>query len=402
MNSRKFWIMVLSLGLLLPALFSSAFAQSTYGSIAGSVTDSSGAAITDAKVTLTNMGTAEKREQSSGADGLFTFVNLFPGQYRVDVEKDGFKHFVRSPIVVEVQQSTRVDAALQVGEVSQVVEVTGETPLLQTESASLGQVVDERKADELPLNGRNIFNLITVSPAAVAQGGAGGSPVSQNPFSWGNYQIGGSFGNQSAEYLDGQPLNIGYINLPIIIPTQDSVGEFKVQYNNLGAEWGKFSGGVMNISTKSGSNRFHGSGYEYLRNKALNSNEYFNKGLEIANGDQNTPPPYVQNQYGFTFGGPVIKDKTFFFVSWEQFRLRTGSVLTTTVPLPAFRQGDFSALLAQSIQLYDPYTVNPVTGARKPYPGNQIPAIEFSKAGTALWDKYFIPPTDPTASVNNL
>jgi hypothetical protein len=133
MNSRKFWIMILSLGLLIPALCSSVFAQSTYGSIAGSVTDSSGAAITDAKVTLTNMGTAEKREQSSGADGLFTFVNLFPGQYRVDVEKDGFKHFVRTPIVVEVQQSTRVDAALQVGEVSQIVEVTSQTPLLQTE-----------------------------------------------------------------------------------------------------------------------------------------------------------------------------------------------------------------------------------------------------------------------------
>ena len=134
----------------------------------------------------------------------------------------------------------------------------------------------------MPLNGRNIFNLITVSPAAVAQGGSGGSPVGQNPFSWGNYQIGGSFANQGAEYLDGQPLNIGYINLPIIIPTQDSVGEFKVQYSNLGAEWGKFSGGVTNLSTKSGSNGFHGSAYEYFRNKVLNANEYFNKQPELA------------------------------------------------------------------------------------------------------------------------
>ena len=238
---------------------------------------------------------------------------------------------------------------------------------MQAETSSLGQVVEQRKANELPLNGRNIFNLITISPAAVAQGGSGGTPVGQNPFSWGNYQVGGAFGNESAEYLDGQPLNIGYINLPIVIPTQDSIGEFKVQYNNLGAEFGKFSGGVMNFSTKSGSNAFHGEAYEFLRNKALNSNEYFYKQAELASGTSNTPPPYVQNQYGFNFGGPVIKDKTFFFVSWEQFRLRTGSVLTTTVPLPAFRQGDFSALFAQGIQLYDPYTVNPVTGARKPY-----------------------------------
>jgi hypothetical protein len=172
----------------------------------------------------------------------------------------------------------------------------------------LGQVVEQRKADELPLNGRNIFNLITVSPAAVAQGGSGGSPVGQNPFSWGNYQIGGSFANQGAQYLDGQPLNIGYINLPIIIPTQDSVGEFKVQYNNLGAEWGKFSGGVVNLSTKSGSNGFHGSAYEYFRNKVLNANEYFNKQTQLANGQANTPPPWTQNQYGFQLGGPVIKN----------------------------------------------------------------------------------------------
>src|SRR6202163_1804774 len=145
-------------------------AQSTYGAIVGSVTDSSGAAITDANVTLTNVGTSEKRSQSSGSDGLFTFVNLFPGQYRIDVEKQGFKHLTRTPITVEVQQTAHIDATLQVGEVSQIVEVTSETPLLQTESASLGEVVEQRKANELPLNGRNIFNLITISPPAVPRG----------------------------------------------------------------------------------------------------------------------------------------------------------------------------------------------------------------------------------------
>jgi hypothetical protein len=417
MPSRILWALLLSVGLLVSAS-SSLYAQSTYGSITGSVTDTSGAVVTDAKVTLTNLGTAEKRTQSSGSDGLFTFVNLFPAQYRIDVEKQGFKHFVRADLMVQVQQDTHIDAALQPGEVSQVVEVTGETPLLQAETSSLGQVVEQRQANELPLNGRNIFNLITSSPAAVAQGGSGGTPVSQNPFSWGNYQVGGSFGNQSAEYLDGQPLNIGYINLPIIIPTQDSVGEFKVQYNDLGADWGKFSGGVVNLSTKSGSNKFHGSGYEYLRNKALNSNEYFNKGLEIANAQPNTPPPYVQNQYGFTFGGPVIKDKTFFFVSWEQFRLRTGSVLTTTVPVTAssafatggMRQGDFSSLCTAGFtagicadptqQIYDPYTVNLTTGIRQPYLNNQIPQAEWSQATTKMWDTYFIPP-NLSGNVNN-
>src|SRR5277367_2613726 len=399
MPSRRLWALSFTAVLVITTSLS-LYGQSTYGTVDGAVLDSSGAAIADAQVTLTNKGTQDKRVQNTGAEGLFQFVNVNSGPYRLDVEKAGFKHFTRDPVVVEVQQDSHIVATLPVGQVSETVEVTAETPLLQVESSSLGQVVETRKTNELPLNGRNIFNLITISPAAVAQGGSGGTPVGQNPFSWGNYQVGGSFANQSAEYLDGQPLNIGYINLPIVIPTQDSVGEFKVQYNNLGPEWGKFSGGIMNFSTKSGTNAFHGEAYEFLRNKVLNSNEYFYKQSELASGAANSPPPYVQNQYGFNVGGPILKDKLFFFASWEQFRLRTGSVVTTTVPLPAFRQGDFSALLAQGIQLYDPYSVT-ANGTRTAYPNNQIPAAEFSKAGTALWDKYFIPPTDPTAITNN-
>src|SRR4030081_3229273 len=266
-------------------------AQSTYGTIVGSITDSSGAAITDANVTLTNVGTSEKRSQSSGSDGLFTFVNLFPGQYRVDVEKQGFKHFAHTGITVEVQQSAHIDAALQVGEVSQVVEVTAETPLLQSETSSLGTVVDAREANELPLNGRNIYNLATATPSVIPQGNTEGSVVGKNPFDFANYQIGGAFANEGAEYLDGQPMNIGYINLPFEVPTQDSIGEFKVQDNNLGPEWGKFAGGVINMSTKSGTNTWHGSGYEYLRNKILNSNEFFNKRQELESGAKNVPPP---------------------------------------------------------------------------------------------------------------
>src|SRR5256712_7074719 len=373
--------------------------QSTYGAVTGSVTDPSGAAITDAKVTLTNLGTAETRTQPTNADGLYSFVNLIPGNYKIDIEKPGFKHITRTPVVVEVQQSAKIDVSLTVGQVSELVEVTAETSLLQPETSSLGQVVESRKANELPLNGRNIFNLITVSPAAVAQGGAGGTPVGQNPFSWGNYQVGGSFANESAEYLDGQPLNIGYINLPIVIPTQDSIGEFKVQYNNLGADWGKFAGGVVNLSTKSGSNSFHGEAHEFLRNKALNSNDFFLKQQQLSSGKGNQPPPYVQNQYGVSGGGPIIKDKTFFFTSWEQFRLRTGSVLTTTVPLTAFRTGDFSALSAQGIQLYDPYTRD-ASGNRTAYVNNQIPQAEFSKAATVMWDTYFVAPTQ-SGIVNN-
>jgi Carboxypeptidase regulatory-like domain len=393
MHSR-FLTLVLFLTLVVSASLS-LYGQSTYGSISGGVYDPSGAAIPDAQVTLTNLNTGEKRVQPTNADGLYTFPNLFPGTYKLDIEKAGFKKTSRPEVVVDVQQAVRIDTTLAVGQVAESVEVTSETPLLQSESSSLGQVIEERKANELPLNGRNIYNLITLSPAAVAQGGSGGTPVGQNPFSWGNYQVGGSFANESAEYLDGQPLNIGYINLPIVIPTQDSIGEFKVQYNNVGADWGKYSGGVVNFSTKSGSNNFHGEVYEFLRNKLLNANEYFNKQTELLSGKSNTPPPYVQNQYGANVGGPVIKDKLFFFGSWEQYRQRTGSVFSTTVPTAAERQGDFSALLGAGVQLYDPFTVNPVTGARSPYPNNQIPQAEWSKAATKLWDTYFVPPTNP-------
>ena len=408
------FLMVFGLALSLCAASAVVFcpplsAQTTYGSISGVVTDPSGAAIVGAQMTLTNLGTAEKRVEPTGADGLYTFVNVFPGRYRIDAEKTGFKHITRAEVVVDVQQTVRIDLTMQVGEVSQTVEVTGETPLFQPETSSLGQVVEERKADELPLNGRNIFNLIAISPAAVPQGQTGGSAVGPNPFGWGNYQVGGSFGNESAEYLDGQPLNIGYINLPVVIPTQDSIGEFKVQYNNLGADWGKFAGGVINLSTKSGSKQFHGAAYEYLRNKVLNSKSFF----------QTKTPPYVQNQYGFDVGGPVpvsvFKDKTFFYTSWEEFRLRRGENFTTTVPTLAERTAgaggtySFADLCPEGFtggvcnnpahQIYDPYS-NTTGGARTAFPGNVIPAADINPAAITLL-KFLPNPTNSSTTGGN-
>src|SRR3981081_3076864 len=392
-------------------------AQSTYGAIVGSVTDSSGAAITDANVTLTNVGTSEKRTQSSGSDGLFTFVNLFPGQYRIDVEKPGFKHFVRTGLTVEVQQSTHIDAALQVGEVSQVVEVTAETPLLQSETSSLGTVVGTREANELPLNGRNIYNLATVTPSVIPQGNTEGTVVGKNPFDFANYQIGGAFANEAAEYLDGQPLNIGYINLPLEVPTQDSIGEFKVQYNNLGPEWGKFAGGVINMSTKSGTNTWHGTAYEYLRNKVFNANEYLHNNSAV-NGPpptSNQPPPFTQNQFGAAIGGPVLKNKTFAFFSYEGFRLRTGTVFTTTVPTLAERGGNFAELCSGGFvagvckdkdssgktihQLYDPLSVNLATGLRQPIPNNDISGL-INPTSAFLLNKLIEQPNMPGTNLN--
>src|SRR5271155_3259486 len=349
-------------------------AQSTFGSISGTVADTSGAAVPDAQVTLTSAASGAKQTYTTGGDGLYSFVNLNPGEYRLDVEKAGFKHVKRESVVVQVQQAVRIDVAMEVGAVSQTVEVTAETPLLTPTDPSLGQVINERETNEIPLNGRNVFSLITLSPAAVAGGSgeggaAGGSQVGPNPFSWGNYQVGGSFGNESAEYLDGQPLNIGYINLPILIPDQDSISEFKVQYNNLGPEWGKFAGGIINLSTKGGSNDYHGEAYEYLRNKVLNATPFY----DTSN------PPYVQNQFGGTFGGPVIKDHTFFFFAYDGYRQRASTVFTTTVPTVAERAGVFPA----DVPIFDPLSVSAACIAtqlatncgRTQFVNNTIPVI---------------------------
>src|SRR5579859_2478286 len=395
-------------------------AQTTYGSIAGTVSDASGAAIADAQVALTNLGTTEKRVAQSGADGLYAFVNLLPGRYGIVAEKTGFKRVTRPEIIVEVGQSVRIDITLQVGDVNQTIEVTAETPLLQAETSSIGQVVEQRKANELPLNGRNVFSLITLAPSVVPQGSAGGTPVGVNPFGWGNFQVNGSFGNESAEYLDGQPLNIGYINLPVVIPTQDSIQEFKVQTSNLGADWGKFSGGVINLSTKSGSNGLHGEAYEYLRNRVLNANDPFNKANEIKQGEPNKAPAFTQNQFGANAGGPLIiphvydgKDKTFWFFSWEGFRLRQGaSPVLTTVPTPAELGGDFSA--AGIAPILDPCggTVTTAvacpnyTGPATPFPGNKIPIGRQNPTSLALeklWPAANLPcgGTDPVIGCKN-
>jgi hypothetical protein len=370
-------------------------AQSTYGSVSGAITDSSGGTLPDVQVTLTSLDTGSKQSQTTTTDGLYVFSNLFQGRYRVDAEKPGFKR-TSQEVVVQIQQTSSINLTMQVGDVTQTIEVTGETPLLQPDSSSLGQVIDGRKANEIPLNGRNVFNLASLSPSVVPQGNSQGSIVGKNPFDLGNYQIGGSFANQGSEYLDGQPLNIGYINLPLVVPTQDSIGEFKVQYNNLGPEWGKFSGGVINFSTKSGTNQWHGTAYEFLRNRVLDANEFFLKTSELQSGEPNKAPPFTQNQFGGTGGGAIIKDKTFVFGSYEGYRARVGAVFSSIVPTAAERTGDFADLCQTGFttpdpngsgidicsdrnkagqltdQLYNPLTVNSANNVRTPIAGNNL------------------------------
>src|SRR4051794_4463908 len=285
----------------------SVLGQTFYGSILGRVNDASGGVIPNATVNSTNNGTGERRTVTADTDGNYRFVNLVPGNYKMDIEVAGFKHYTRDQITVEVESAVRADVAMQVGEVTQQMEVTSEAPLLQTENASLSQVVAGRAVQELPLNGRNVLNLVNYVPGVVPQGSSEGSLTGKNVFAAGNYQIGGGTANQSATLFDGVAVNVAYGNMVALVPSQDIVSEFRVQTNNNSAEYGRFSGGVINIASKSGSNDFHGSAYEFFRNKVLNAGTFF------ANATGQGKPAFNQNQFGGTFSGPIKKDKTFFF-----------------------------------------------------------------------------------------
>jgi hypothetical protein len=315
-------------------------AQNSYGSAVGTITDNSGAVVIGATVTLTNVDTGDKRTVTTNASGDYLFVNLPPGNYRVDVENTGFKHFTRTNVLVLVQGSTRVDASLELGSINQTVEVTSQAPLLETQQATVGQAVAGRAVTELPLNGRDVFNLLALAPGVVPQGQAlNGNPVSSgiSTFAWGNYQISGGIPNTGATFIDGAPINSGYINAVALVPTQDSVQEFRVESNNIGPEYGGTTDGVITMATKSGTNAFHGTGYDFLRNTVLNANTFFSNSAHLPR------PAFIQNQFGATVGGPIKKDKFFFFGSYEGVRAAVGATSTSSVPTVAERSGNLSS-----------------------------------------------------------
>src|SRR5437870_2135839 len=335
---------------ILVALFAAAVlctnagAQVRFGSVVGSVADASGATVSGATIKLTNLGTNETRTMQSSSAGTYSFPNLIAGMYRVEVQTQGFKQFIQDNVEVQVDVATRVDAKLQVGNVTESVLVTTEAPPLQTDSASLGTTISQTEVESIPLSGRNVNNMLTLVPGVVAQGSTSGNLVSNqaggartNAIGFGNYAIGGGFGNQSSFFVDGVPANAPANNVNGFVPSQDVVQEFRVVTNNVSAEYGSYAGGVVNLTTKAGSNAFRGAGYEYLRNDALNATDFFTSRLGL------TKPPMDQNQFGATLGGPVRKNHTFFFAGLEREVLHSATLVRNTVPTAAMRAGDFSA-----------------------------------------------------------
>jgi hypothetical protein len=322
-------------------------AQNIFGAIVGTVSDPSGAVLPGATVTATNLGTGQKRVVAAGTQGNYSILSLPRGQYMIDIDAQGFKHFSRSPIVVTVNQEARVDVQMQIGEQNQQVTVTGAPPIMQTDSASLGQVIGGNAVTTLPLNGRNVLNLVALVPGVVPQGGATTNLSGQNVFAAGNYQIGGGASNQSSVLVDGASVNTLYGNAVELVMDQDSVQEFNVQTHNNTAEFGNYNGGVINMSTKSGTNKFHGSAFEYVRNTIFDANDFFAN--RLGKGRQS----WHQNQFGANLGGPIIRNRVFFFGAYQGYRQTNGQPVNVTVPTAAELNGDFSAI---STPIYDPLT----------------------------------------------
>ena len=347
-------------------------AQTNYGTVVGTVTDNTGAQIPGAQVTLKNTGTNAILTTKSGNGGTYSFFNLVPGTYSVAVVNPGFKGFTQTQVDVTIGGTARVDASLAAGNVSETVTVSATTPELHTDSATLDGVIEGRQVQEAPLNGRNVNNLLDFVPGVTPGGGTQGSTVANGgsgnfqaggqtqAIAYGNYQIGGGFSGQSLFYIDGMGQNVPENNVNALVPTQDAVQEFRVSTNNISPEFGGFGGGVIQISTKSGTNKFHGNAYEYLRNTALDANDWFSnhKGLGKS--------PLHQNQFGANLAGPIYKDKAFFFFSWERETLVSASPFSTRLPTTAELNGDFSSDFGPGIQgIYNPAT-------RAPYVGNVI------------------------------
>lgn len=369
-------------------------AQTSYGSVVGTVADASSSNIPGAAVTLTNLGTAERRSAETDVSGNYQFVNLVPGNYRLEIEKSGFKHLTRDGIRVETQNALRIDAIMEVGSVDQKLEVTAQAPLLQTENATQGQVVEGRIVTDMPLNGRNVFALIALAPGVIPQNNALNGTM--------NYQISGGLANQGVTWFDGAPFMNVKLNTAAFQPIQDLVLEFQVMSHSVGPEYGGTLNGVINLSSKSGTNAFHGAAYEYFRNKVLNASTFFSNKAGLSR------PAYSQNQFGANLGGPIVKNKTFVFLAFEGNRIRSGVTNTVTMPTAAQRGGNFSGI---SNVIYDPSTTTcggqglptcpaGVTSGRTPFPGNIIPTQRLDPSALLL-NKYWNLPNQPGLT-NNL
>jgi hypothetical protein len=375
--------------IMLSFLVRSATAQlAGTASIQGTVVDATGAVITDADVSALNGATQVQKVTKTGANGLYSFPNLPIGTYIVGVSKNGFETYSQSNVVLEVGSSIAVNVTMAVGSAAQHVDVRAMGLALQTEDASFKQTIDEKTVTELPLNGRQVTSLITLSGAAAPTpvGNVGGNKVF---FSSVVISVAGGQGNQTDYRLDGGDNNDYFSNINLPFPFPDAVNQFSVESSALGAQSGLHPGGLVNVVTRSGTNTWHGSAFEFIRNNFINATNFFSTSKDTLH----------QNQYGGTVGGKIVSNKLFFFAGYQHLKQDQSTANTQVfVPTADNLNGDFSitdgpgCLANGGIQL-----LNPKTGAI--LPGNKISPTSFDSSALAL-QKYLPATTSPCGTVN--
>lgn len=387
--------------LISPALW----AQTFEAQITGTVHDTSGAVIPNAQLTARNIATGTVYNATSNDSGIYRFPALTPAQYTLSCSLPGFKQFQQGPITLQVTQVLEVNVTMQPGEASERVEVTAAPPPLETETASLGTVVTTRSIQNLPLNIRDPLALIALTPGVVLGpnfGNGGGNDVGRNFFK-SDFNVGGGRSGSQEILMDGAPDTTPDINRGIIDPPVDSVQEFKVQAQTYDAQFGRTSGAVLNVITKSGTNDVHGVAYDFERHSILDANTFFNNRSGLAK------PSFQRHQFGGDFGAPVIKNKWFFFGDYEGLRQGYPVTTLTTVPTALQRTGNFSQTFAsngQLITIYDPSTLvtaNDGTRTRSPFPGNIIPSNRLNATAVAAIGYIPLPnlPGNPLTNQNN-
>ena len=404
-------------------------AQLGTATISGVVTDSSGAAVAGASISAVNSETGFRRQTLSNTLGQYNLPGLAPGGYDLTFEFQGFKKAEQKGLTLQVDQNARIDIGLEVGQITESVEIAGQAPLVESQSATLGAVVDTQKILALPLNGRNFAQLALLVPGVNTGSGGGGAE---------GFSASGVRADENAFQIDGTSNSDSFAGRITVRPNIDAIQEFKIQTNNYSAEFGKGGGAQVNVITKSGTREFHGGAWEFVRNDALQARRFFDTNRRAFPCDRSDPnltlraacaPPFHQNQFGFNLGGPMFlipthggDRKTFFFTTYEGFRQSRGNATQATVPSVAQRNGDFSQnlLTATTVadatgrtfrrgQLFDPNSSRAVTDAsgrtrfiRDPFVNNQIPLSRMDPVAVRiLGDASFIPLANAAGSVGS-
>lgn len=370
-------------------------AQTITSSLVGRISDPSGAVIPKASITATSVETGARHNATSDPDGNYLLLQLPPGRYTVEVTATGFKTQVVKDVLLELQQQPRLDVRMELGQVADAVTVEANASLLETTTSSVGDVVNNRAILNLPLNTRNVYSLIYLTP-----GVSGSIGYNYNSMS---YSINGARADTMEIMVDGTtggfPTVNGYTGIGVF-PSVDAISEFKVEGENYAAEFGRSLGNVLNVIYKSGTNSFHGSAYEFLRNSALDANTFFSNSRGVA------LPSFKRSQFGGVADGPIRKNKTFFLFALEDLRQKSFSSLTTTVPTQLQRAGDFSQTFTSNgklIQIFNPFSTrpNPAGGyIRDAFAGNMIPASLIDRVA-ANAAKYYPQPNTAGTPVTN-